>query len=148
MSGPVEYLSGAAHPFATAAHNYRLGRGRGSVRITLRLTDEEAAKLERMSAGMTVSAFVRGCVFGDRSARRRPRDRRPVASEIELAQALAMLGQSRIANNLNQLAYQANTGTLALDEGVHRQIEEAYAYVAAMRKSLLHALGRTVDDRP
>ncbi|MCB9943413.1 MAG: plasmid mobilization relaxosome protein MobC [Geminicoccaceae bacterium] len=97
---------------------------------------------------MTVSAFVRGCVFGDRSARRRPRDRRPVASEIELAQALAMLGQSRIANNLNQLAYQANTGTLALDEGVHRQIEEAYAYVAAMRKSLLHALGRTVDDRP
>ncbi|MCA9583309.1 MAG: hypothetical protein KC416_16025, partial [Myxococcales bacterium] len=70
------------------------------MRITLRLTDEEAAKLERMSAGMTVSAFVRGCVFGDRSARRRPRDRRPVASEIELAQALAMLGQSRIANNL------------------------------------------------
>ena len=148
MSGPAEHLSGAAHPFATAAHNYRPGRGRGSVRITLRLTDEEAAKLERMSAGMTVSAFVRECVFGNGSTRRRPRDRRPVAGEADLAQALAMLGQSRIANNLNQLAYQANTGTLAVDEGVHRQIEEAYAYVVDLRKTLLHALGRTVDDRP
>ncbi|MCB9942616.1 MAG: plasmid mobilization relaxosome protein MobC [Geminicoccaceae bacterium] len=97
---------------------------------------------------MTVSAFVRECVFGGGSMRRRPRDRRPVAGETELAQALAMLGQSRIANNLNQLAYQANTGTLAVDEAVHRQIEEAYAYIVGLRRTLLHALGRTVDDRP
>ncbi len=31
-----------------------------------------------------------------------------------LAQLLAALGQPRVANNLNQLAYAANTGSLAL----------------------------------
>ena len=134
-------------PFAKVARNPRRSRGRGSARITLRLTDEEAARLERMSAGISVSAFVRECVFGDGGSRRRPRDRRPVASETELARALALLGQSRIANNLNQLAHHANTGTLVVDNEVHERIDEAYAHIVALRNALLTALRRVVDER-
>jgi hypothetical protein len=57
-----------------------------------------------------------------------------------MAEALALLGQSRIANNLNQLAYQANIGALAIDEDTRGQIDEAYLFVAEMRGLLVKAL--------
>jgi hypothetical protein len=50
-------------------------------------------------------------------------------------------GASRIANNLNQLAHHANTGTLLLDETTLTKIEEPYAHVVAMRNALMRALG-------
>ncbi len=52
-----------------------------------------------------------------------------------------MLGQTRIANNLNQIAYQANCGTLLLDDDTKLQIKETCAYIAFMRVKLIEALG-------
>lgn len=42
------------------------------------------------------------------------------------AEALALLGQSRIASNLNQLAYHTNIGTLMVFEAEKALIAEAY----------------------
>jgi len=58
-----------------------------------------------------------------------------------MARALALLGASRIANNLNQLAHQANIGSLIMDEDACTQIDEAYAHVRLMRDELVSALG-------
>lgn len=58
-----------------------------------------------------------------------------------MARALAMLGASRIANNLNQLAHQANIGSLIMGENTLAQIDEASAHVRHMRDELVSALG-------
>lgn len=139
---PREAFSKVAGPQRT-----NRGRGRSSPRITLRLTPVEAEQLALLSAGMSTSAFVRQRVFGEAGGKPRPgrRDYRPVADQRALAQALALLGQSRIANNLNQLAYHAHLGTLPVDGETAARIDEAYAFVVSLRQALLAALGRNAS---
>ena len=108
--------------------------------VTIRLTLAEHAKLEELAAGMTLSTYVRACLFEQEEKRRRRRPQTTVADKRAMAEVLALLGQSRIANNLNQLAYQANIGELEMDEREVRQIAEAYAYVGQMRQMLIKAL--------
>nr|WP_306264945.1 plasmid mobilization relaxosome protein MobC [Pararhizobium sp. IMCC3301] len=110
-------------------------------RVTLRLTEDELAQLKHLSAGMSVSAYIRKCLFGGDGAPRKIRLRAPVKDQEALGRVLGLLGQSRIANNLNQLAYDANSGTLLLDQQSEDQINEAYAYVRSMRLDLTQALG-------
>lgn len=112
-------------------------------RITLRLTEEENAKLRELSEGMAVSAYIRKCVFGENVARRKRRSHTPVKDQAAMAKALGLLGKMRIANNLNQLAYNANTGSLLVDDETLAQITEAHAHVSFMRRALVQALGLT-----
>ncbi len=114
---------------------------KSSPRITLRLSEEENARLKHLSQGMTVSAYIRKCVFGDQTTRRKRRSHRPVQDQESLANVLALLGQSRIANNLNQLAHQANMGSLTVEENTLNKLVEAYEHVTAMRNELIRALG-------
>ena len=58
-----------------------------------------------------------------------------------IAQILGLLGQSRIANNLNQLAYHANIGALVMDDETREQISEANNHVAFLRQTLIKMLG-------
>lgn len=103
--------------------------------------EEEDAKLRQLCEGTTVSAYVRQRLFGDDVGRRRRRSRVPVQDQQALAQVIGLLGETRIANNLNQLAYHANTGTLLIDEQTTSQINEAYNHVCFMRDVLIEALG-------
>lgn len=47
-------------------------------RITLRLTEEELTNLQYLSSGISVSAYIRNCVFGKTAAPRKVRARVPV----------------------------------------------------------------------
>jgi hypothetical protein len=114
--------------------------------ISLRLTDKERTILENAAQGMSISAYIRSCIFSDGAAKRKARTRRPVKDQEALARALGLLGQSRIANNLNQLARHANSGSLAVDDETRAQIEEAYAHVMALRDQLIAALG-LIEER-
>jgi hypothetical protein len=114
--------------------------------ITLRLTNDERALLNDMSRGMPISAFIRKRLFGDDVVRRKREANTPIKGRDQIAKVLAMLGASRIANNLNQLAYHANTGSLLIDDQTLKQIEEAYAHVCSMRTALIGALG--LIDKP
>lgn len=109
--------------------------------LTLRLTREERARLEELAAGMTLSAYIRACVFGQEAKRRKRRPKDAVADKKAAAEALALLGQSRIASNLNQLAYHANLGVLEFGEAERAEIAEANAHLLAIRTLLLSALG-------
>ena len=60
---------------------------------------------------------------------------------VAIAKIIGLLGQSRIANNLNQLAYHANVGALNFDEEAKVQIDEAYHMVVGLRAGLIEALG-------
>lgn len=112
--------------------------------ITLRLTLDERAKLEELAQSMTLSAYIRMCLFKDDVAPRMVSKKSPIKDREELAQVLALLGQSRIANNLNQLAKEAHLGSLLLDEQTVNQIDEAYSYVLDLREHLIQALGLKV----
>ena len=109
--------------------------------ITLRVTDEERDRLKSMAAGMSVSAYIRKCIFAGDATRRKRRSYMPVKDQEAMARALALLGASRIANNLNQLAHKANIGSLIMDENTCAQIDETYAHVRLMRDELVSALG-------
>lgn len=110
--------------------------------VTLRLTPDERERLEELAAGMTLSAYIRACVFAKEDKRRKSRPKDVVADKKAVAEALALLGQSRIASNLNQLAYHANIGALMVGEAEKAQIAEAYSHVLSIRSLLMQALGK------
>ncbi len=105
--------------------------------ITFRPTDEERERLKADAAGMPQSAYIRACLFGAGASKRVV----PAADRVLLAQILAKLGETRMANNLNQIAYQANCGSLLLDDLTEEQINEAIVHIAWMRVQLIEALG-------
>lgn len=57
-----------------------------------------------------------------------------------MAQVLALLGKSHIANNINQLARAANTGSLPVNIETERALNDAANDVARMRKMLIETL--------
>ena len=135
-------------------NNRGLGTSQRSKKLppfSLRLTFEERARLEELAGHEPLGSDIKRKVFdgkGVGTKRARSRKRRPIKDEQRLAQVLAMLGQSRIANNLNQLAKAANLGTLPMMPDTERDIRRACADVALMRRELLRALGHRNDVEP
>lgn len=110
-------------------------------RITLRLSHDEHERLVAVADGVSISSYVRKCLFGESAAPRKTRARVPVKDEKALAEILARLGASKMANNLNQIAYQANCGSLLMDPQTEEDIKLACAQIAWMRVKLIEALG-------
>ena len=110
--------------------------------FTMRLNPQEREKLAQLAQDMNMSqaAFIRAKVFDGL-----PLKQKKIAATLDhqtLAKLLMMLGESRIANNLNQLAKHANCGTLELDsKELEAQINESYEAVIWMRQTLLQSLG-------
>ncbi|GMU68266.1 MAG: hypothetical protein AMXMBFR37_05990 [Steroidobacteraceae bacterium] len=109
--------------------------------FSLRLTFEERASLEQAAGDMPLGAYIRSQVFRGKKTRRRRRYRRPVKDHQALGALLGALGEARLANNLNQLAKAANTGSLPVTPETEKAIREACAEIHAMRKQLMQALG-------
>lgn len=108
--------------------------------------EEERQLVLAAARGSSVSEYIRKCVLDENTQRKKRKVRMPVKDEQNLSHILALLGQSHIANNLNQLAYHANTGSLMLDEETLKQINEAYELVSEMRDALVKALGLKVPS--
>lgn len=112
-----------------------------SPRVTLRLTEEELVRLKLAAEGVSISAYIRKQLFGDQVSLRKTRSRVPVKNQKALAQVLGKLGETRIANNLNQIAYEANCGSLLMDQQTEEELKIACAHIAWMRVKLIEALG-------
>jgi hypothetical protein len=143
MTEQVSQTSKALTPAFSRASNAGAGKRRALAPFTLRLTVAERKRLEELAAGMTLSAYVRACVFADdiRLRKQRPSDK--IAEKKASAEALALLGQSRIASNLNQLAHHANLGILIVGPEEKAQIAEANEHLLAIRTLLMRDLGKT-----
>lgn len=107
--------------------------------FSLRLTADERAELEARAGSVPLGAFIKSELLGIRKPVRKAM--RTTADPKALAQALALLGQSRIASNLNQLAKAANMGLLDVDDDVIADLNEACRHVADIRALLIDALG-------
>ncbi len=119
----------------------RAGTPRNCPRVTIRLSEADYARLVELADGMALSTYIRALALNESMSKRKQRSVSAVADQKVIGQVLGLLGQSRIANNLNQLAYQANIGALQMNDEALAQIEETYAHVVAMRGLLLKALG-------
>lgn len=108
--------------------------------FTLRLTPEDRLRLERDAAGMSLGSYIRWRVFDPDRPPPRHRAKFPVKDHQALSQALALLGQSRMASNLNQLAAAAHIGALPVAPDIEADLVEAVAQVSAIRKMLIAAL--------
>ena len=109
--------------------------------FSLRLSKDERAKLEEAAAGMPLGPFIKAKLLDGNLSPRRTRGQAPVKDHAALARALGLLGNLRLANNLNQLAKAANKGALPLSPEVEEELMATCAAVLAIRMELMKALG-------
>ena len=134
----------SSNPHGTVAN----GAERPQTRpFPIRLTDAERCLLLDRAGRVPLGTYIRNALLsGDAQAKRR-RQTRPVKDHEALARVLSALGQSRIANNLNQLAKAVNIGVLPVSPETEQDIGEACDAVRAMREALMLALGLKTEDR-
>lgn len=112
--------------------------------IAFRVTEAEHDQIERAADGRPVGPYLRhlGLQLDAPPPRRR---RKAVKEDAPLRQVLAILGQSNIPNNLNQLTRAANSGSLDFTPDTEAAIFEACNAVLEIRSLLFEALG--LEDR-
>ena len=111
--------------------------------ISVRCTAEELEQLKALADayGITLSALFRQAALGAKEVKRKRKSRQPVKNKKELARLFALLGQSRMASNLNQLARSANSGSLVMTPDTEAQLVRACKDIRFMRITLMRALG-------
>lgn len=115
--------------------------------FSVRFTESEKTRLLGLAGDVPVGTYIRCTVLGEAAALRQPR-RQPVRDADQLGRLLGALGQSHLANNLNQLAKAANLGTLLVTPELEADLKRACAEISEMRGMLLSALGiRKGDSR-
>lgn len=134
-------LTGTFNLAAPAA--YRKSRRKRPSPFSLRLSQDERARLAMEAAGAPLGAFIKAKLLSDSP----PVPRQTRASGLAMqdrqafAQALGLLGKSRLSSNLNQLARLANSGSLPLTPEIETELLAALRDVRAIRALLLTALG-------
>lgn len=116
--------------------------------FSLRLSDDERRRLIVEAAGAPLGTYIKAKVLRDSRPLRMRRTGGAVEDRQALGQVLAMLGRSRLASNLNQLAHLAHVGALALTPETEAELREAYRDIRDIRHMLLVALGMRPGDGP
>ena len=88
----------------------KVGPGTAAKPFSLRFTNEERRLLASQAGGTQLATYLRDLILERSSQAFRRRTTSPVKDHEALARVLAGFGQSRIANNLNQLAKALNIG--------------------------------------
>ena len=109
--------------------------------VSLRLTPEERAFLEREAAGRSLSEHIRERLFGENVAPRRTHRAAPVADRVALARVLSALGRSGIAKDLEALSWAIDDGTAVLMPDSEADFRQVCMDITAMRHDLVSALG-------
>ena len=109
--------------------------------LSVRLTDEERAILERKAGDLSLSAYIRLAVLGENAPKHRTRSKKPVQDHELLGQLIGALGKSNVPNNLNQLTKAVNRGDLPLAGEAELDLKKAAFELAAIRHLLMTALG-------
>lgn len=94
---------------------------------------------------MSLGGYIQYRLFDSGSPPPRRRSKNPVKDHKALAQALGLLGQSRISSNLNQLARSANTGSLPVTPDTEVALMKALDEVHEIRRLLIEALNLEVE---
>lgn len=91
---------------------------------------------------MPLGAYIKAKALGAP-----PLKRAAIEDRQALAQALALLGKTHYANNLNQLAHLANMGALPLTPEVMEELESTLRLIGEVRALIVKAMGVRKDAR-
>lgn len=116
--------------------------------FSLRLTYEERARLDAERGDKSLAAYIRERLFGDDAAPRKKRGNSPVQDKEALGRVAGALGQSRLSQNMNQLARAVNMGSLPVTPETETEIKEACREISELRTALLAALGKAPGSKP
>ena len=86
---------------------------------------------------MPLGAYIKAKAMGGPALRQAA----PIEDRRALAQALALLGKTHYANNLNQLAHLANMGALPLTPEVIEELESTLRLISEVRALIAKAMG-------
>lgn len=136
------------HPEFNETASKKTGSARYPAPFSLRLTHEERARLLADAGRKPMGAYIRERLFGDEAAPRKRRGANPVQDHDALGRVLGVLGRSRLASNLNQLAKAVHSGSLPVTPETEADLWQACREISAMRADLLRALGKTPEDGP
>ena len=109
--------------------------------FSIRLDVTERAKLEAEAGETPLGTYIKAKVLEKPALR----SGSTVEDRRALAQALALLGQSRFSSNLNQIAHAANIGALVFTEEEAAALQAALSHIAEIRSLLLKATGIRKD---
>lgn len=106
--------------------------------FSIRLCDEDRARLAMEAAGAPLGAYIKAKVLSAPPVRMR-RTGLVVQDRAALAKGLALLGRSRLAVNI---------GSLPVTPETEAELSAALADVRELRRLFLVALGLRPDDAP
>lgn len=124
------------------------GRRKRPAPFSLRLSEEERARLMAEAKGAPLGAYIKAKLAGMALPVQMRRTGLAVEDRQALAKVLALLGGSRLSSNLNQLAHAANIGALPMTPETEEHLRAAVDAVADMRRLLLAALGLRPEGGP
>ncbi|MEM1151469.1 MAG: hypothetical protein AAGI03_13060 [Pseudomonadota bacterium] len=116
--------------------------------VSLRLSPEERAELERAAEWRSLNSYIKGRIFGADGKARRDRRALPVRDHAALAQALGLLGAKEVADSLRELSHAAKTGALPVSPETEEELINACAAVFAIKADLMRALGYDDSETP
>ena len=110
--------------------------------LSLRLTEEQRAELERRAGRKPLGGYVKECLF-DGGGPSKPSRRRasPLKDQQALASALRALGRSELVGKISNLRRASDDGALRLTPEAEQALRQACADISAMRRDLVKALG-------
>ncbi|HBH91316.1 hypothetical protein [Ponticaulis sp.] len=106
--------------------------------LTIRLKPDERLWLEQRAGKHSLSAYARRKLFGKS---KRKVAVQPKADHIALAQLLAKLGQSSLAQSMAVLALAARNGNLPILEETEEALQQSCEDIAEMKSLLMAGLG-------
>ena len=110
--------------------------------FSVRLSPAERERLEAEAEGVRLGTYIKVKLLDGAPTKRAT----AIADRPALAQALALLGQSRFASNLNQIAHLAHIGALTFTPEEQAELSAALRHVAEIRSLLLSALGKKTGE--
>lgn len=115
------------------------------VLLSVPLSPEQRAELERRAGKNPLSTYARACLFpaNDNTPVRADRSRgtSPVKDHTALAAVLAKIGQAELTDSLRQIALLARFGALPITPETEAAIQKACREVAEIKALLMKALG-------
>ncbi len=115
--------------------------------VSVRLTEQERALLERVAGKQSLSSFMRQCALMQAGQAPKPRkeQKRPTEQKVQLAQILALLGASDIFRSMSTFAKLSEQGAFPISEETESQIQNACSNILQIKTLLMRAL-RVKED--
>ncbi len=114
--------------------------------FSLRLSHQERRSLQARAGGEPLGSYIRSRLFASEESDRRPVSFGSAAVErSELAEILAVLGQSNFARNLDDLVRANRSGSLPLRPDTETSLLAACDDIAEIKSMLMKALGIKED---